>query len=105
MPVGGMDFPVGINNDETARVENAFYIGETMVTQALWDTVARWAEQKDYSSYYPMMEKYLSNVELSGTGFRLPTPDEWELATRWRGTDSTNSVLDTINGVNFTERQ
>jgi formylglycine-generating enzyme required for sulfatase activity len=26
------------------------------------------------------------------TGFRLPTSNEWELAARWRGSDSTNTV-------------
>ena len=31
-------------------------------------------------------------AETSATGFRLPTSNEWELAARWRGSDSTNTV-------------
>jgi formylglycine-generating enzyme required for sulfatase activity len=37
----------------------------------------------DYASAY---------ADPSATGFRLPTSNEWELAARWRGSDSTNTV-------------
>jgi formylglycine-generating enzyme required for sulfatase activity len=31
-------------------------------------------------------------AEPTATGFRFPTSNEWELAARWRGSDSTNTV-------------
>jgi len=52
VPEGGIDFPIGLDDDDTARVEKAFYIGETLVTRALWDTVARWAINREYGQYY-----------------------------------------------------
>ena len=57
-----------------------------------------------YLSEHPKMEDYLNNIETSGTGFRLPTPNEWELAARWRGDDSTNSVTNLINGIDFSNQ-
>lgn len=36
-------------------------------------------------------------------GFRLLTGNEWELAARYRGSDTTNVVTGTVNGVNFDE--
>jgi len=57
-----------------------------------------------YIEYHKTMENYLLNIDTSGTGFRLPTPDEWELAARWRGDDSTNSVTETINGIDFSSK-
>jgi formylglycine-generating enzyme required for sulfatase activity len=38
------------------------------------------------------------------TGFRFPTPEEWDLAARWNGSDGTNTVTKTINGINFAEQ-
>jgi len=185
VPEGGIDFPIGINDDQTARVEKAFYIGEILVTQSLWDTVAKWAVNRDYGQYYGFLYEhhnindyyeigitgyyggdlpiigehgagsniYLGQLTIDGqyvipvwcnaftdwynekygtnftpvycdeygnakrgidnyglvpatpgrTGFRLPTPEEWELAARWNGNNSTNTVTITINGINFVE--
>jgi formylglycine-generating enzyme required for sulfatase activity len=183
VPEGGIEFPVGINDDQTARVEKPFYIGEILVTHALWDTVARWAvNEKEVGKYYNLIydhnerylysnlnERYLGGdlpildehgfgylvyigtiITISGkyvipvwcnaftewyneqygtnltpvyldeygnpkrsnaesylqatkdsTGFRLATPEEWELAARWNGNDSINTVNTAINGINF----
>ena len=38
---------------------------------------------------------------LTRKGFRLPTSMEWEMAARYRGTDETNVVTATIDGVDF----
>ncbi|MBN2651035.1 MAG: SUMF1/EgtB/PvdO family nonheme iron enzyme [Spirochaetales bacterium] len=41
-------------------------------------------------------------IELfNGEGFRLPSHSEWELAARWRGDDSSNTVAGVINNVKF----
>jgi formylglycine-generating enzyme required for sulfatase activity len=52
VPNNGIDFPIGINDDDTTKIESAFYIGETLVTIALWDTVSRWANEREYGYYY-----------------------------------------------------
>jgi formylglycine-generating enzyme required for sulfatase activity len=56
-------------------------------------TVAR---DSDYSSTNFVTEgghTYASAYEKTGAmGFRLPSSNEWELAARWRGSDSTNTV-------------
>jgi formylglycine-generating enzyme required for sulfatase activity len=199
VPQGGITFPIGVNNDDTAYISKAYYLGETQITFGLYQTVCMWAEKEktgerynnlyypgyvypeytdnkqsiyDYpmcavtyfeilvwcnaytewhnekygtnytpvytdsagvpirnskvaysptymqggfwstveecfASYYqyiedyPKMRDYIANVETTGTGFRLPTPNEWELAARWRGTDNINTVTETINGINF----
>lgn len=187
VPQGGITFPIGFNDDDTATIGNAYYIGETEITFGLWQAVAYWAtfekknekydqicwkehlyltdNQQDfpicgvtylqilvwcnaytewhnekyktnytpvyvdetgrpirtakeplpptafdfrdlmaYIGYYSMMKEYLDNIEISGTGFRLPAPNEWELAARWRGTDAVNSVTGAINDINFSSQ-
>jgi len=42
----------------------------------------------EYLDENKAMAGYLNNIETTGNGFRLPTPDEWELAARWEGYDS-----------------
>jgi formylglycine-generating enzyme required for sulfatase activity len=184
VPYEGITFPIGYDDDGTATVDNAYYIGETQITFGLWQAVAYWATFEksgeyynyiywgnheyqtdedvnypicgvtyiqtlvwcnaytewynekyktnytpvyidetgtpirtakkpfpptEYSSgdltayigYYSMMKEYLNNVNTHGTGFRLPAPNEWELAARWRETNYTNSVTKIIDGVNF----
>ena len=185
VPQEGITFPIGNDND-TATINNAYFIGETQVTFKLWQAVSYWATfekkgekycyiyweshpyQNDnhinypicgvtyiqtliwcnaytewynekygtnyttvyneksgqpirsardpwgpnavmlqdydlYFNYFPAMENYLNNIETTGTGFRLPSINEWELAARWRGNDNTNSVTETINNINFTK--
>lgn len=40
---GGLTFPTGVNDDCTATVANAYWIGETEVTYELWNKVYTWA--------------------------------------------------------------
>jgi hypothetical protein len=40
---GGFTFPTGINDDGTATVADAYWIGETEVTYELWQNVYTWA--------------------------------------------------------------
>jgi len=51
VPDGGIDFPIGMDDNDTARVEKAYYICETLITRALWDTVSRWAGEREYGQY------------------------------------------------------
>jgi len=44
-------------------------------------------------------------INHAAEGFRLLTCDEWELAARYRGADSTNTVTGTINGVDFSSQK
>jgi len=43
----------------------------------------------------------ISMGNCTATGFRLLTSDEWELAARYRGSDSTNTVQSTIDTIDF----
>jgi formylglycine-generating enzyme required for sulfatase activity len=208
VPDDGIAFPIGFDDDDTARVNKAFYIGETGVTFGFWQEVAQWATESSpsgkYSNIYydehpylwdgsphlssskerypvngvtwiqaivwcnaytewhnyknntnldpvykknngePIrdalepfdpdligtttwvgsrpyveyvhdayhkfindntgVENYFNNIEITGKGFRLPTPGEWELAARWNGADSTNTVTKTVNGINFADQ-
>lgn len=62
---------------------------------------ACFASYYQYIEDHPKAQDYLDNVEITGDGFRLPTPEEWELAARWRGSENTNTVTKTINGIDF----
>jgi len=64
VPEGGISFPAGINDDDTSRVEKAYYIGEAIITNALWDTVARWALERDYGYYYGLYHQHHENYDL-----------------------------------------
>jgi len=84
--------PNYINKDLYDRDGNL--IALATVTKAFYDYYI-------YLSEYPKMEDYLSDVETTGNGFRLPTPNEWELAARWRGNDNTNSVTGIVKGIDI----
>jgi len=228
VPKGGITFPTGFYDDDTAFVAKPYYLGETQVTMSMYFTIARWAQENkgyenliildpqhsydpndidnlyiaypsyvwwyrsntgkyfkdlpingiqytaaivwcnaytewynnkfktNYSPVYvdkngepirkaliPMMpspeniggyvgdsflpciqiwfdrahgyyfnylieqegfEKYFNNSPTTGTGFRLPTANEWELAARWNGINILNSVDKTISGIDFSSQ-
>ena len=87
---------------------------EEPVTMVSWYDSIVWcnalSEYMEYSPVYTIDgEDITSSAEIDHTdvmaedrnGFRLPTSDEWELAARWRGTDTTNTVQEVINEINF----
>ena len=107
---GGMPYlgaqskePSGRNYDKNAKTEESpvhqvritgFYMGETEVTQALWETVM--GENPSYhkgadlpvenvsietieKEFLPKLNKY---SEIAGRKFRLPSEAEWEYAAR-----------------------
>jgi formylglycine-generating enzyme required for sulfatase activity len=64
VPIGGIDFPIGVEDDDIARVESAYYIGETLITNALLDTVGRWAmEEKEVGKYYGFIHDHHKRYE------------------------------------------
>jgi formylglycine-generating enzyme required for sulfatase activity len=75
VPQGGIDFPIGIDDDDTARVEKAYYIGETEITNALWDTVSRWAvNEKELGKYAGLVYGHHKGYEAAGN---VPITDEF----------------------------
>jgi formylglycine-generating enzyme required for sulfatase activity len=164
---GGLTFPTG-NDDDTATVDDAYWIGESEVTYELWQKVYAWATDaaRGVHQYYfanagmqgdtggsgiqhpvtttnwrdsmvwcnALTEWYNAQkgtsfecvytytgavirdsrdsnatacdgaqVSVSAKGFRLLASNEYELAARYRGTDTTNVVTGTISGINFDE--
>ncbi len=168
----GLTFPTGIDDDGTATVAGAYWIGETEVTYELWKKVYDWAttdagsgKRADggdlyyfanagwpgddgsrgvqhpvtmvnwrdsmvwcnaltewYNAYkgtsYECVYTHSSAIirdsrdsnatacdgavaSSTAKGFRLLASNEWELAARYRGTDTANIVAGTIDGIDF----
>jgi len=69
---------------------NDFYIGETEVTQDLWEAVMQYNPSKKNGAKrpveyvtYDMCQEFIGKLNaITGMHFRLPTEDEWEYAAK-----------------------
>jgi uncharacterized repeat protein (TIGR02543 family) len=75
-------------NEKEGKSLTPVYYYESGCTTVARDSTSITNFVKEDASY-----DYASAYEKPGaTGFRLPSSNEWELAARWRGSDSTNTV-------------
>jgi formylglycine-generating enzyme required for sulfatase activity len=76
-----------VNAKEGKSLEPVYYYDSGYTTVARDSNyTAHFVKEDDSYSYASAYAKP------GATGFRLPTSDEWELAARWRGSDTTNTV-------------
>jgi formylglycine-generating enzyme len=61
---GGLTFPTGVDDDGSATVANAYWIGETEVTYKLWQKVYAWATDAARGA----TQYYFSNTGTMGDG-------------------------------------
>lgn len=88
--VEGGDFLMGPKDDADLRHMKSFYIGETEVTQELWETVMYTTPSKNQSLSLPVesvrwidCEEFILKLNhITGLNFRLPYNSEWEYAAR-----------------------
>lgn len=90
-----------------------FYIGETVVTQELWEAVVGSNPSKFKGQNRPIenitwydAQKFICKLnELTNENFRLPTEAEWEFAARERGKDDVifgdGSRVADVKNINF----
>lgn len=105
--------------DESPRhrvLVNSFYIGETEVTQALWEAVMEKNRSRQKSANHPVeyvtyedCQRFIEKLNsATGLHFRLPSEAEWEFAARggrkskgyiYSGSNNIDEVAHTLNNT------
>ncbi len=81
---GGLTFPINNRDDETASLDNEYWLAETQVTYELWYYIRQWAQKNGYTFANPGRETGLGKTKDGAT----PTANKTHPVTKVNWYDS-----------------